>query len=181
MTRKKVENALALTDNSDRIAFARFVAASGSEENVAFANALVDPNKQDMDIKCVAISCGMDLVALSQMFKHAALAEAMMTVSTTIANNVNNVVTSALTAAMGEEANEKDRRLALEVCGVIESKNSSKINLNLNQDINTNHGYERAAKTGTKVLEVEEVKKPFEEFAPPPPSHKKKPRLEVEE
>ena len=176
MTRSKdISKALALTQNAERMAFAQFIAASGDNESVAFSNALMDPDKSNMDIKCIAISCGMDLVSLSQMFKRAALAEAMMTVSTTIASRVTNVVESALDAATNEEANEKDRRLALEVCGVIESKGANKINLNLNQDMGTNHGYESAARTGTKVLEIES------EHHDGPPSHKKKSRLEVED
>ena len=170
---KEVSQALVQAQTAERIAFANFVSASGDPESLMFADALRNPDKNDMDIKCIAISCGMDLVSLSQMFKRAALAEAMMKVSTTIATKVNNVVESALDAATDVTASDKDRRLALEVCGVIEAKGANKINLNLNQDIGTNHGYENAARTGTKVLEIDSDDKP--------PSHKKKSRLEVED
>lgn len=168
-----MNNALIMADTADKLAFAEFIRASGNEENKRFYDALVDPQNANMDIKCVAISCGMDLVALSHMFKRSALAEAMVKVTSTISSRVNDVVTSALDRAIDPEASDRDRRLALEVCGVIDSPGKGKINLNVNQQQNVpqDHRYESAAMVGTRVLETEVVDT---EDPNKPPSHKKK-------
>jgi hypothetical protein len=136
-----------------------------------FANLLKDPEFEGMDIKCVAIASGLNLMELANIFKDGMLAETMLKVSEVISRKAANVVEATLDAACREDSFAVDRRLALEICGIITpDKKGGSVNINMGSNGNgsqpKNGDFVSSAKTGTKVLEIDIGKVPLEEEEP---------------
>lgn len=96
------------------------------------AEKLADPKNADKDLKLLAISCGMNVMELSDLFRNGALAKAMYESSMVISKKMAKVVDNVLESSMDKGATFNDRRLALELCGLIDKKGSKgAINVNV--------------------------------------------------
>jgi hypothetical protein len=124
-------------------------AATTDDKAAAFHGELMNPKNKGKSIKTIAISCGLNMQQMVQIYREGALVEAFCRSADVIAKHTEGVVKSTMVRAEDPESSHLDKRVALELCGMLPGKNmDTKVNISMNQ-----HGghpsFEDSAKKGT--------------------------------
>lgn len=134
-------------DQSDITALVGY-AATTDEKAAAFHGELMDPKNKGKSIKSIAIRCGLNMQQMVQIYREGALVEAFCRSADVMSKHMEGVVESTMIRAEDPESSHLDKRVALELCGMLPGKNTdTKVNVNVSQ-----HGhpsFEESAKKGT--------------------------------
>lgn len=130
------------------------ITPSGDPDLDRLKQAMLDPGADKRDIKMLAIRCGITMPQLLQMYRDNALAESMLHVSDIIASRAHEVVEATLSKAADPDSMAADKKLALELCGIMGTQKQAgpAVNVNVNQATHQPPSFESQAKKATLVI-----------------------------
>jgi len=137
----------------DSVASLVSYASNSSDKATVLRNALADTRNSSKTLKNIAIECGITMPQLLQIYREGALIQSLMDVADTIAGKMNAIVSATLERAAEPICKVDERKLALELCGLLgDKKGSPNVSVNVNQTGQKNSGFEESAKSGTLII-----------------------------